>query len=206
MCCCLCDVCSLEVAPPLTLHMLVQVTAPCSSGIEPTVQVAVQATAVLRNLAIAPNHAELYLARDAAALSSLLHVASCLTSQQELLLNVSRVLSKLSLSEDCQLALEQHPQAIPLLLQLMQSQSGHKAALIRVSFVLGNLTTYSMEAREAIGAVDGALDVLVNVLVQYALPEHAANATHAHSDNDTASHGCHKPDVTAGATAHRAER
>lgn len=56
-------------------------------------------TGVLRNLAVAPAHAPGFVAGG--ALPALRAAASVLPGQQELVLNVGRVLSKLSLSDAC---------------------------------------------------------------------------------------------------------
>lgn len=63
-------------------------------------QVAVQITGVLRNLAVVPAHAPSFL--SAGALPALKAAAGALPGQQELVLNIGRVLCKLSLSDTCQ--------------------------------------------------------------------------------------------------------
>ena len=59
-----------------------------------------QVTGALRNLAVAPKHASAFL--TATCLAALKAALCVLGGQQEVVLNIGRVLSKLSLNEQCQ--------------------------------------------------------------------------------------------------------
>lgn len=148
------------------------------NGGEARVQLAVQAAAALRNLALDPSHAPLFVkgshlhssrgsrpgtaCADGAAGSSdgapgIACVASCLTAllqtaaahpaEAELLLNVSRCLSKLSMHPCCLEQLEAEPGTLLLLMRLAERHSCCAPLLLRLAFVLGNATTHSAGAR-----------------------------------------------------------
>jgi hypothetical protein len=70
-------------------------------------QVCVQATAVLRNLAVYPGHASLFVQQQGLPLRALLQLLGAFGAVGEVALNVSRCLSKLSLQESCREALLQ---------------------------------------------------------------------------------------------------
>lgn len=76
-------------------------------------QVAVQASGVLRNLAVSPPHAAAFL--HTAALPALCTTLRVMALQPEVVLNSSRTLSKLSLHEGCHAAIEADEQWVPLL-------------------------------------------------------------------------------------------
>jgi len=131
-------------------------------------QVAVQITGVLRNLAVAPPHAPSFV--SAGALPALRAAAGVLPGQQELVLNIGRVLSKLSLSEACLGALEGDTAFCSLLVSLLRRHARHRPLMLRLAFVLGNLTTHHNAYRQQVASVPGALDMLVSTLQLYASP------------------------------------
>lgn len=161
---------------------------------EAAAQVCVQATAVLRNLAVYPGHAHLFVQQEGLPLRALLQLLQACGAAGEVALNVSRCLSKLSLQEACrqcmlqlqlppQQRLLQHDQysqdsyssaepggraaAVPCLLQVLlkadAAQSSQQPLVLRVAFVLGNLTTYHPEARAAVAGTPQALEGLVRL-------------------------------------------
>lgn len=64
-------------------------------------QVAVQATAMLRNLALVPTNSAQFVAQQGAALHALVSLLEPFQCDPEVLMNVSRCLSKLSLYDNC---------------------------------------------------------------------------------------------------------
>ncbi|MEW5313475.1 MAG: hypothetical protein WDW38_005041 [Sanguina aurantia] len=131
-------------------------------------QVAVQASGVLRNLAVSPPHAAAFL--RTAALPALCTTLRVMAPQPEVVLNSARTLSKLSLHEGCHAAMEADGQWVPLLATLMARYACHRAILLRIAFVLGNLTTQSRACREQMAALPGALDSVVSILHTLATP------------------------------------
>ncbi|GLC34652.1 hypothetical protein PLESTB_001238300 [Pleodorina starrii] len=129
-------------------------------------QVAVQVSGVLRNLAVPSHNASAFLA--AGVLPALRAACSALSGQVEVVLNAGRILSKLSLHEGCQAAIGADTAYAPLLVQLLGQYADNRAILLRVAFVLGNLTTTSNEYREQVCNVPFALVTVVGILQRYA--------------------------------------
>lgn len=88
----------------------------------------------------------------------------------QVILNVGRVLSKLSLHDGCQAALEADVAYAPLLMRLLSVHASQRPVLLRIAFVLGNLTTASDGYRAQVAAVPGALGAVVSILSEYARP------------------------------------
>ncbi|KAG2484488.1 hypothetical protein HYH03_016720 [Edaphochlamys debaryana] len=129
-------------------------------------QVAVQASGVLRNLAVPPHNAAAFLA--AGIVPALRAACAALSGATEVVLNVGRILSKLSLHDGCQAAMEADGGYAPLLVQLLGQYADHRAILLRVAFVLGNLTTNSSGYREQVCNVPFSLVTVVGILQRYA--------------------------------------
>ncbi|EFJ52458.1 hypothetical protein VOLCADRAFT_120276 [Volvox carteri f. nagariensis] len=104
----------------------------------------------------------------AGVLPALRAACSALSGQVEVVLNAGRILSKLSLHEGCQAAIAADPAYAPLLIQLLGQYADNRAILLRVAFVLGNLTTTSNEYREQVCNVPFALVTVVGILQRYA--------------------------------------
>ncbi|KAL6761504.1 hypothetical protein V8C86DRAFT_2432954 [Haematococcus lacustris] len=93
--------------------------------------------------------------RPGAGSSAALQAAGqALPGQTELVLNMGRVLSKLSLDEQCQAALEADRGSAPLLVGLLARHLSNRPLLLRLAFVLGNLTTHSDIYRQQQGSGD----------------------------------------------------
>ncbi|KAJ3079201.1 Armadillo repeat-containing protein 2 [Quaeritorhiza haematococci] len=108
--------------------------------------VLIQVTATLRNLATNQHQLAEFLRNGALKhLMAILDERNGLTDSAELMLNVSRIVSKLSLHNDCLVELSSSKQYIDMFVQLIikyQYEKDHpQPLLIRVCFILGNLTT-----------------------------------------------------------------
>jgi hypothetical protein len=161
---------------------------------EAAAQVCVQATAVLRNLAVHPGHAAMFVQQQRLPLRALLQLLSACGTVGEVALNVSRCLSKVSLQEACRQAMLQlqlprqqcllqrdgcsssnhrnavpadSAAAVPCLLQVLldadATHSSQRPLVLRLAFVLGNLTTFHPEARAAVADTPHALDGVVQL-------------------------------------------
>jgi hypothetical protein len=99
---------------------------------EAAAQVCVQATAVLRNLAVHPGHAPLFVQQQGLPLNALLQLLPAFGAAGEVALNVSRCLSKLSLQEACREAMLQLqlPHHCSLLQHDGCSKDSHSGALL----------------------------------------------------------------------------
>lgn len=84
---------------------------------------------------------------------------------------------------------------------LMTQYAGHRAILLRIAFVLGNLTTQSQACREQMAVLPGALDSVVILLHTYTSPPHTsppASATPSCHHSSTPSPSNAKTDRCAG--------
>jgi hypothetical protein len=166
---------------------------------EAAAQVCLQVTAILRNLAVAPANAALFAQQGGAALHALLSVLRVFADDQDVALNVTRCLSKLSAHPACQACLlcsgpqppqplqPPPPQAVAvlagLLLRLEAATAAPKqlAAAVRAAYVLGNLTASCAEARSAVAGVPGVLDALPQLVLGLVQHRQAQQAEHKHT-------------------------
>jgi hypothetical protein len=120
-------------------------------------QMLVQITGALRNLV---NDDESY-ARVCKnkVVPKLLSVLEQFKGHKELMLNVSRILSKISMDNECSRAIIQSKK-LDLLVDLISEWQTYTAFVVRITFVLANLTTYFEEAREQIGVSDQVTKII----------------------------------------------
>ncbi|RHY22785.1 hypothetical protein DYB32_009396 [Aphanomyces invadans] len=147
-------------------------------------QVLVQVTAILRNLA---EHKQcLKQFWHAQVIQALCDLLPTYSSHGELVLNACRVLSKLTLHEAGRTQANKDGDNLRHLLHLLDgvtSSRHHDAALvIRLAFILGNLTATNDRNRKAI-YTNGAVPHLLRLLKEYHIrytdkhPDNASNAT-----------------------------
>lgn len=82
------------------------------------------------------------------------------------MLNVSRILSKVSLDPDCSLQII-NTNRLGFMVDLIKEYQGFTSFLIRISFILANLTTFFDEAREQISEYKDSLQSILSVSVFY---------------------------------------
>ncbi len=111
-------------------------------------KVLIEITGVLRNLSVVKKYQRDFGGAVLDALSALLFR---FTMNGTLMLNVARILSKLSLHQFCRAALSAYAPNIEMLLQLLAIHDTNLALAVRVCFVLGNLTVSNDENRRRIG-------------------------------------------------------
>eukprot|EP00899_Mesostigma_viride_P026896 jgi/Mesvir1/7391/Mv19192-RA.1 len=128
-------------------------------------QLLVQVTGVLRNLAVAASHAQYFA--PAPVVASLAAVLRCYPGHAELTLNVARILSKLSMDEGCRAAISHDPGSIPRMLESIACHPDSAPLVLRVAFVLGNITVRNDDNRVRIAAAPGAMETLTSLLVKY---------------------------------------
>jgi hypothetical protein len=111
-------------------------------------------------------------------LSALMQALESYPTEEELVLNISRCLSKLSSDTRCLNALEAAPNALLVLLRMAELHHSRAPVLLRIAFVLGNATSHSAQARTVLGDDLHARDTLVRLLVlQFDAVAAAAAAT-----------------------------
>ena len=105
----------------------------------------VQITGALRNLVNDDESYQRFCKNK--VIPKLLSILEQFKGHKELMLNVSRILSKVSQDSDCARAIIS-TNKLEFLTSLISEYQPYTAFVVRVSFVLANLTTYFDEARE----------------------------------------------------------
>jgi hypothetical protein len=82
------------------------------------------------------------------------------------MLNVSRILSKVSLDADCSMQIIK-TNRLGFLLDLVLEYQNFTSFLIRIAFILANLTTYFDDAREQITLQQDGLKKILQVCIIY---------------------------------------
>jgi hypothetical protein len=121
-----------------------------------------QLTAALRNLL---EHSSLSSSLVSSGLLPLLaRLLSAHLSHPSITFNISRLLSKLTLRQDCCEAVVSCPSFLPLLLHSLSLHHSHHEILVRVCFILGNLTTDDDGVRYDLCLTHKALSPLSSLL------------------------------------------
>lgn len=85
---------------------------------------------------------------------------------KELMLNISRILSKVSMDTACCMGIIK-TKRLQFLVDLIYDYQNFPPFLIRIAFVLANITTYFEEAREQIGELPKSFDKILSVSLLY---------------------------------------
>lgn len=125
-------------------------------------QLLVQVTGCLRNLCLSKRHFKPFW--DSGAVDALLGLLPVFTRHAELMLNVTRILSKLSLQDGCRSRFTKRPVHLKNLLRLLAVHPTHKTLLVRVCFVLGNLTSSNDTNRVRTAVAYGAVPALLKLI------------------------------------------
>uniref|UniRef100_A0A0G4GB43 C2H2-type domain-containing protein n=1 Tax=Chromera velia CCMP2878 TaxID=1169474 RepID=A0A0G4GB43_9ALVE len=108
-------------------------------------QVLIQVVAALRNLAVSSRvHSQVVRAEAIPALARLLRV---FPKADELTLNISRLLAKLSLSDECLIAMAESPPTLLQICNTLDVNVKKPAVVVRLTFLLGNLCAKFDKAR-----------------------------------------------------------
>ncbi|XP_060609122.2 armadillo repeat-containing protein 2 isoform X2 [Anolis sagrei] len=124
----------------------------------------VQLTATLRNLVDLPQSRCKLL--ESGAIPELSLVLERYMSDKDVCTNVARIFSKLSSFNDCCAALADCSRCYVLFLALLNKHPKKQDLVVRIIFILGNLTAKNNQAREAFFEVQGSIDTLI-ALFQY---------------------------------------
>ena len=133
-------------------------------------QVLIQITGCLRNLAMQNEKLREFV--DAGVIGHLARLLDTHADQRELMVNVVRILSKLSINEECRKALlkaEAAPglSALGAIASLLGRHRTSPALVVRTCFTLGNLTVTNDRCRQALADTPGALESVMDALVYY---------------------------------------
>ena len=163
---------------------------------EKRITVCVEVTAIMRNIACAPQAHRLFIAAlppslrseqptpltstlsprsPPTALDRLCMLLLRFPSHASLALNVLRILSKLSLHSQCRAVLDRQVEAMEAMVAMLHSFHGKLALCVRVCFTLGNLTMTNADNRFVIadaiivtssGSTTDGLSVLLSLLTR----------------------------------------
>ncbi|XP_072356069.1 armadillo repeat-containing protein 2 isoform X1 [Scyliorhinus torazame] len=132
----------------------------CSSG-----HLLVQVTATLRNLADLPQSRSRFLSTG--ALLELCVVLEQHVNDKDICTNVARIFSKLSAYNDCCLALSECTSCYQLFLALLNRHHRKQDLVVRVVFILGNMTAKNNKAREELYKQKHSVETLLTLFQTY---------------------------------------
>ncbi|XP_030851091.1 armadillo repeat-containing protein 2 [Strongylocentrotus purpuratus] len=145
-----------------------------------------QIVGTLRHLADRSENRHDFLANK--VINHLCGIMELFTSDGDLMMHVSRILSKLTLNNDCTAVLAEHPTAFQSLLALINKHPDRNDLVVRVGFVLGNLTARNDDCRYCLFNTEGAMEVLQGSIRRYLakdLRESMKESGDAKQDNTT---------------------
>ncbi|XP_041354443.1 armadillo repeat-containing protein 2-like [Gigantopelta aegis] len=125
----------------------------------------VQLAAALRNLADCSSGRERFI--NSGTTESLAQLMDEYPSDSDLMLYISRTFSKITLHTDCCRVLASQHGCYKAILNLLNSQLQNEDLVVRLSFVLGNLTAKNDDARVRLFEEKNSLDTLLTVLKFY---------------------------------------
>ncbi|KAE8602744.1 hypothetical protein XENTR_v10014105 [Xenopus tropicalis] len=125
----------------------------------------VQVTATLRNLADLSQSRVKFLASN--ALPELCTLLEHYVWDKDICTNVSRILSKLSVYNDCCMALADCLQCYSLFLSVLNNHPEKQDLVVRIVFTLGNLTAKNNKTREMFYEEQGSIKTILRLLHVY---------------------------------------
>ncbi|XP_023389170.1 armadillo repeat-containing protein 2 [Pteropus vampyrus] len=136
-------------------------TKKCSTCLPNSGHLLVQMTATLRNLVDSP------LARSKllsiSALPQLCVVMGQHTDDKDVCTNIARIFSKLTSYHDCCVALASYSRCYALFLNLINKYQKKQDLVVRIVFILGNLTAKNNQAREQFSKEKGSIPTLLSL-------------------------------------------
>ncbi|PVD28492.1 hypothetical protein C0Q70_11080 [Pomacea canaliculata] len=125
----------------------------------------VQLAAALRNLADTNSGREQFISHH--VVEGLTVLIETYPNDSDLMLYISRIFSKVTLHTDCSTALADQHGCYKSFVSLLKRYLKKEDLVVRLCFVLGNLTAKNEQARQRLFQEKDALDVLLNVLRTY---------------------------------------
>ncbi|KAM8998878.1 armadillo repeat-containing protein 2 [Sarcophilus harrisii] len=155
-------------AVEILLHLMKQInenmriTGTCFSN---SGHLLVQLTATIRNLVDLPSARCKLLSNS--ALPELCGVMEQYANDKDVCTNVARILSKLSSYHDCCAALADYSRCYALFLSLINQYEKKQDLVVRIVFILGNLTAKNNQAREQFAKEKGCIKTLLSLFSTY---------------------------------------
>ncbi|XP_012971187.1 armadillo repeat-containing protein 2 isoform X2 [Mesocricetus auratus] len=125
----------------------------------------VQTTATLRNLADSPLTRSKLL--NVGAIPQLCTVMEQYMDDKDVCTNVARIFSKLTSYRDCCAVLAGYPRCYALFLSLLNKYQKDQGLVIRIVFILGNLTAKNNQARELFSRERGSIETLLTLFQNF---------------------------------------
>ncbi|XP_031553121.1 armadillo repeat-containing protein 2-like [Actinia tenebrosa] len=150
----------------------------------------VQITGVLRYIADVNGARELFLSLNIIKyLGDLLHHFS---TDEDLVYNTSRILSKLTLYNDCCTQLCSSENCFRALLKALKDHDKKQEVVVRICFILGNLTAKNDEARSQLFNTKSCMMILLSLMKMYSSMEQSiksesSDSSKSHSDYSSGS-------------------
>ncbi|XP_016073049.1 PREDICTED: armadillo repeat-containing protein 2 [Miniopterus natalensis] len=151
-------------AVEILMNLITQInenTKECGTCLPNSGHLLVQMTATLRNLVDSP------LARckllSMGALPQLCMVMGQYMSDKDLCTNIARIFSKLTSYRDCCVALANYSSCYALFLNLINKYQRKQDLVVRIVFILGNLTAKNNQAREQFFREKGSIPTLLSL-------------------------------------------
>ncbi|XP_016015701.2 armadillo repeat-containing protein 2 isoform X3 [Rousettus aegyptiacus] len=136
-------------------------TKECSTCLPNSGHLLVQMTATLRNLVDSPLARSKLLSIN--ALPQLCVVMGQHTDDKDVCTNIARIFSKLTSYHDCCVALANYSRCYALFLNLINKYQKKQDLVVRIVFILGNLTAKNNQAREQFSKEKGSIPTLLSL-------------------------------------------
>ncbi|XP_021565201.1 armadillo repeat-containing protein 2, partial [Carlito syrichta] len=137
-------------------------TKKCGTCLPNSGHLLVQVTATLRNLVDAPRARSKLL--GISALPQLCTAMDQCVGDKDVCTNIARIFSKLTSYRDCCAALANYSRCYALFLNLINKYQKKQDLVIRIVFILGNLTAKNNQAREQFSKEKGSIQTLLSLL------------------------------------------
>nr|XP_045247624.1 armadillo repeat-containing protein 2 isoform X2 [Macaca fascicularis] len=136
-------------------------TEKCGTCLPNSGHLLVQVTATLRNLVDSPSVRTKFL--SISALPQLCTAMAQYMGDKDVCTNIARIFSKLTSYRDCCAALASYSRCYALFLNLINKYQKKQDLVVRVVFILGNLTAKNNQAREQFSKEKGSIQTLLSL-------------------------------------------
>ncbi|XP_066229618.1 armadillo repeat-containing protein 2 isoform X2 [Saccopteryx leptura] len=143
------------------IKQVYETTKKCSTCLPNSGHLLVQITATLRNLVDSTPARSKLLSMD--AFPQLCTVMEQYMSDKDVCTNIARIFSKMTSYHDCCVALANYSRCYALFLNLINKYQKKQDLVVRIVFVLGNLTSKSNQAREQFYKEKGSIPTLLSL-------------------------------------------
>ncbi|XP_033112624.1 armadillo repeat-containing protein 2-like [Anneissia japonica] len=124
-----------------------------------------QVTGTLRNLADKSATRATFISCQ--IIAELCKVIDAFPTDGDLMFNISRIFSKLTLNQECCTILTNHPTTFSSFLMLMNKHLTNIELIVRLCFIMGNLTARNDDCRYCLFSTENAMETLLSVFRTY---------------------------------------